>query len=162
MPGLSAGHFSIANEPDGRQHTLMKNASDATIRTILTSTRTIALVGFSANPARPSHDVARFLVAKGYRVIPVNPGLAGQIFEGELIRAKLADCPTDVELVDIFRRSDQVGPVVDEAIAHLPNLRAIWMQIGVHDPAAAEGANANGLRVVWDKCPKIEIPRLLG
>ncbi|MCL1630186.1 CoA-binding protein [Roseibaca sp. V10] len=139
----------------------MQNASDATIHTILTVTRNIALVGFSANPARPSHDVARFLVANGYRVIPVNPGLAGQMFEGEPIRAKLSDCPADVELVDIFRRSDQVGPVVDEAIAHLPNLRAIWMQIGVHDPAAAERADAHGLSVVWNKCPKIEIPRLL-
>ena len=86
VPGLSAGHFSIANEKDRHQHTLMQNASDATIHTILTVTRTIALVGFSANPARPSHDVARFLVANGYRVIPVNPGLAGQIFEGEPIR----------------------------------------------------------------------------
>lgn len=140
----------------------MENASDDTIRTILTETKVIALVGFSANPARPSHYVARFLVGRGYRVIPVNPGLAGQIFEGEAIRASLKDCPPEVEMVDIFRRSDLVGPVVDAAIAYLPNLRTIWMQIGVHHPAAADRACAQGLRVVWDKCPKVELPRLLG
>lgn len=140
----------------------MQNATDTAIHTILTNTRVIALVGFSANPARPSHGVARFLVAKGYRVIPVNPGLAGQVFEGEPIRANLAECPPDVDMVDIFRRSDQVGPVVNNAIAHLPNLRTIWMQIGVHDPAAAAKADARGLRVVWNKCPKIEWPRLFG
>jgi len=141
---------------------LVENASDTEIRTILTDTRVIALVGFSATPARPSHSVARYLVAKGYRVIPVNPGLAGQVFEGEMIRASLADCPPEVEMVDIFRRSEHVGAVVDDAITHLPNLRIIWMQIGVHDPLAASKAQAHGLQVVWDKCPKIELPRLLG
>lgn len=132
------------------------------LRAILTDTRVIALVGFSANPARPSHDVAQYLVAKGYRVIPVNPGLAGQMFEGETIRASLDDCPPEVDMVDIFRRSEEVGAVVDDAIAHLPNLRTIWMQIGVFDPDAAKRASAQGLHVVWNKCPKIELPRLLG
>lgn len=140
----------------------MHNASDALLSTILNDTRVIAVVGFSANPARPSHDVARYLVTKGYRVIPVNPGLVGQVFEGELIRASLAECPPDVDMVDIFRRSEEVGAVVDEAIAQLPNLRTIWMQIGLYDPGAAARARALGLRVVWNKCPKIEFPRLLG
>ncbi|CUX79426.1 MAG: putative CoA-binding protein [Roseibaca calidilacus] len=139
----------------------MQNASAATIRAILTDTKTIALVGFSANKARPSHDVARFLVSKGYRVIPVNPGLAGQVFEGESIRATLADCPTEVDMVDIFRRSEHVGQVVDAALAHLPNLRTVWMQLGVQDPVAEAKAQDRGLRVVWDRCPKIEWQRLL-
>lgn len=140
----------------------MQNASDATIRDILLDTRVIALVGFSANPARPSNAVARFLVAKGYRVIPINPGLAGQVFEGEVIRANLADCPPDVEMVDIFRRSEEVGALVTGAITHLPDLRTIWMQIGVQDMPSAKRADAHGLRVVWNKCPKIEHGRLLG
>jgi len=139
----------------------MQNASAATIRAILTDTKTIALVGFSANKARPSHDVARFLVSKGYRVIPVNPGLAGQVFEVESIRATLADCPTEVDMVDIFRRSEHVGQVVDAALAHLPNLRTVWMQLGVQDPVAEAKAQDRGLRVVWDRCPKIEWQRLL-
>jgi predicted CoA-binding protein len=161
MPGPSAGHFSTALAQNQGQHHRMHNASDATIRSILTDTQAIALVGFSANPARASHTVARFLVAQGYRVIPVNPGLAGQVFEGEPIRASLADCPPEIDMVDIFRRSEEVRPVVDAALAHLPNLRTIWMQIGVHDPTAAEQASAQGLRVVWNKCPKIEHRRLM-
>jgi uncharacterized protein len=140
----------------------MQNASDTTLRAILTDTRVIALVGFSANPERPSHNVAHYLVARGYRVIPVNPGLEGQMFKGEMIRASLADCPLEVDMVDIFRRSEEVGAVVDDAIAHLPNLRTIWMQIGVFDPDAAKCASALGFHVVWNKCPKIELPRLLG
>lgn len=140
----------------------MQPATDSTLRTILADTSVIALVGFSADRARPSHDVARFLLAKGYRVIPVNPALAGQLFEGETIRASLSDCPPDVDMVDIFRRSDKVGPVVDLALTDLPRLRTIWMQLGVHDPAAIARANAHGVRVVWDRCPKIEISRLMG
>lgn len=138
----------------------MYNASDETIRTILTDTRVIALVGFSAKPARPSHGVARFLVENGYRVIPVNPGLAGQVFEGETVRASLSECPGDVDMVDIFRRSDQVCAVVDDAIAYLPKLRTVWMQIGVVNETAARTARAHDLRVVWDRCPRIEMPRL--
>ncbi|MCC1481766.1 CoA-binding protein [Roseibaca sp. Y0-43] len=140
----------------------MQPASDTTLCNVLTDTRVIALVGFSANPARPSHGVARFLVRKGYRVIPVNPGLAGQLFEGETIRASLADCPPDVDLVDIFRRSEEVGGVVDDALAYLPNLRTIWMQLGVFDRDAAARAASRGVTVIWDKCPAIEHPRLLG
>lgn len=139
----------------------MQNATDATIRQVLTNTHVIALVGFSANPARPSHDVARYLVAKGYRVIPVNPGLAGQSFAGEIIRPSLAKCPPEVDMVDIFRRSEEVGSVVTDAITHLPRLRTIWMQIGVQDAQAAAMAQAQGLCVVWDRCPKIEWPRLM-
>lgn len=140
----------------------MQQASDTLLRTVLSETRTIALVGFSANSRRPSHEVARYLLTKGYRVIPVNPGLAGQVFAGEAIRASLADCPAEVEMVDIFRRSEDAGAVVEEALNHLPQLRTVWMQIGVFDPAAIELARMRGLTVVWNKCPKIEIPRLFG
>lgn len=163
VPGLfQTGHFSVAPHPERRQLDPMKNATDAIIRTIMSETRVIALIGFSANQTRPSHNVAQFLVAHGYRVIPVNPFLKGQVFEGEVIRGSLADCPVEVEMVDIFRRSDEVGPLVTDAITHLPNLRTIWMQIGVHDPIAAKRALGHGLRVVWDKCPKIEHRRLSG
>jgi predicted CoA-binding protein len=140
----------------------MANATDDDIRNILTGTQVIALVGFSANPARPSHGVAHFLAAKGYRVIPVNPGLAGQVFLGETVRASLADCPDDVDMVDIFRRSEEVADLVTTAIRHLPNLRTIWMQLGVHDAGAVAEAKTHGLSVVWDRCPKIEHPRLIG
>lgn len=158
VPGL----FWLAPIPRFGKPVGMANATDDEICSILTDTRVIALVGFSANTVRPSHGVAQFLVAKGYRVIPVNPGLAGQVFEGEQIRASLADCPPEVDLVDIFRRSEQVAEVVASAITHLPNLRTIWMQLGVHDPAAVDAAQTKGLRVVWNKCPKIEYARLLG
>lgn len=139
----------------------MQSVSDSTIKAILADTKVIALVGFSANPKRPSHVVSRYLLSQGYRVIPVNPGLVGQDFESETIRAQLADCPPEVDMVDIFRRSDQAASVVDDALTHLPRLRTIWMQIGVFDQHAITKARAKGLRVVWDRCPKIEYQRLL-
>jgi predicted CoA-binding protein len=138
---------------------------DALIRAILDRTRSIAVVGISANPARPSHQVARFLQGAGYRIVPVNPGLAGQRILGETVHARLSEVPADagpIDLVDIFRRSDQAGVVVDEALVSLREhrLRTIWMQIGVVDHAAAERARAAGLDVVMDRCPKIEHARL--
>jgi predicted CoA-binding protein len=134
--------------------------TDDDLRAVLTRARVIALVGFSANPARPSHQVARYLVDHGYRVIPVNPGLAGQVFLGETVQANLADIADDVDLVDIFRQSDAVPALVTEALARWPDLQTIWMQIGVTHDAAAEMALARGVAVVQDRCPKIEIPRL--
>jgi len=137
---------------------------DVSLRTILDRTRVIACVGVSPNPVRPSHYVARYLTLKGYRVIPVNPGHAGARLFGETVVARLSDIPTDanVDLVDIFRRSDHVPPIVDEALDTLPDLRTIWMQIGVeHDDAAAK-ARASGIDVVQNRCPKIEYQRLHG
>lgn len=133
---------------------------DMTIRRVLTETRTIALVGWSPKPDRPSHRVAAFLKARGYRVIPVNPGQAGQVALGETVRASLAEIGEPVDMVDIFRRSEEAGAVVDEALAVLPGLKAVWMQLGVVDAAAAARAEAAGVTAVMDRCPAIEIPRL--
>lgn len=134
--------------------------SDDDLRRILTETRVIALVGASANPDRPSHRVGWYLARRGYRVIPVNPGLAGQSLFGETVVARLADLPGGVDMVDIFRRSEEVGPVVADALASLPGLRTVWMQLGVVNEAAADAARAKGVEVVMDRCPAIEIPRL--
>lgn len=144
----------------------MTDPDDARISEILTRTRTIAVVGLSDRPDRPSNEVARYLQAAGYRVVPVNPGLSGQIVLGEEVFARLADLPESlgpIHMVDIFRRSDQAGAVVDEAISALRSrgLETIWMQIGVVDPIAADRARAAGLRVVMDRCPKLEHMRLI-
>ncbi|WP_435258189.1 CoA-binding protein [Thioclava sp. FR2] len=130
------------------------------IARILTEVRVIALVGWSPKPDRPSHGVARYLAQRGYRVIPVNPGQAGQIALGEDIKASLSDIVGHVDMVDIFRRSEEVGTVVDEALERFPELKCIWMQLGVEDAAAAARAEARGVEVVMNRCPAIEIPRL--
>ena len=134
--------------------------TDEDIRRLLTETRTIAVVGWSPKPERPSHRVAAFLKAKGFRVIPVNPGQAGEVALGEVVRASLAEIGGGVDMVDIFRRSEEAGAVVDEALAVLPGLKAVWMQLGVVDEAAAARAEARGVAVVMDRCPAIEMPRL--
>ncbi len=131
--------------------------TDVEIREILTSVKTIALVGWSPKADRPSHRVAAFLAARGYRVIPVNPGQAGQEALGEVVRASLAEVGP-VDMVEIFRRSEEAGGVVDAAIA--AGAKVVWMQLGVMDEAAAARARAAGLKVVMDRCPAIEIPRL--
>ncbi|QDY68684.1 CoA-binding protein [Qingshengfaniella alkalisoli] len=138
--------------------------TDRQIETILRRTKVIALVGASAKPERPSHYVGEFLRSKGYRVIGINPGLAGQELYGEIVYASLSDIPASipVDMVDIFRRSEQVGPVVDEALEVLPGLHTIWMQIGVTNEEAAERAQAKGIDVVQNRCPKAEYPRLIG
>jgi hypothetical protein len=133
---------------------------DQRIAGILTAVRTIALVGWSPNPDRPSHHVAAFLAARGYRVIPVNPGQAGKTVLGETVRASLAEIGGHVDMVDIFRRQEDIGGIVDEALAVFPELRCIWMQLGLRDEAAAARAGARGVEVVMDRCPAIEIPRL--
>lgn len=138
----------------------MNDVSDDLVRDILTRSRVVAVVGASPNPARASHGVALALAARGMRVIPVNPGHAGATLFGETVRASLADCPPDVDMVDIFRRSDEVPPVVAAALAHLPALRTIWMQLGVEHPAAAAQARAQGIDVVQNRCPLIEYRRL--
>ncbi|MCO4846571.1 MAG: CoA-binding protein [Yoonia sp.] len=136
--------------------------SDENLREILRRTKTVALVGISANPVRPSYFVARYLKLKGMRVIGVNPGLAGQSLFGETVHADLTSIPEDVDMVDIFRRSDAVGPIVDEALARWPRLQTVWMQIGVINQPAAEVAKARGVDVVQNRCPKIEYQRLFG
>ena len=132
--------------------------SDEIIARVLRETRTIALIGASKNPMRPSHEVMAYLQGRGYRVIPVNPGLAGQILLGETVRAGLSEIEEPVDMVDIFRRSEAVPPVVDDAIAK--GARTVWMQLGVRHDAAAAKAEAAGLTVVMERCPAIEIPRL--
>ena len=135
-------------------------SEDARIARILTECRSIALVGWSPNPGRPSHQVARFLAAKGYRVIPVNPGQAGKVAYGEVVRATLDEIEGHVDMIDIFRRSEEVGAVVDAALERFPGLKAIWMQLGVEDADAANRAALRGVEVVMNRCPAIEIPRL--
>jgi predicted CoA-binding protein len=130
---------------------------DATIRHVLTTTKRIALVGASANPDRPSHEVLGFLVARGYAVTPVNPGLAGQKLYDRTVVAGL-DQATPLEMVDLFRASDQVLAPVREAMRL--GARVIWMQLGVINQEAAALARAAGLIVVMDRCPVIEIARL--
>lgn len=134
--------------------------SDDSIRTILQDARTIAVVGASANTARPSHSVARFLQAKGHRIVPVNPGLAGQTLLGEPVYATLDDIPFDVDMIDIFRQPDAVPGIVDMALARFPALKSIWMQLDIVVPDAAAKAEARGVAVVMDRCPAIEYHRL--
>ncbi len=134
--------------------------SDAKLRDILSSVRTIALVGASANWNRPSYFVMKYLQGKGYRVIPVNPGLAGQDLLGERVYASLRDIPEKIDMVEVFRASNAVGPIADDAIAI--GARVLWMQLGVRNDEAAAKAEAAGLEVVMDRCPKIEFGRLGG
>jgi predicted CoA-binding protein len=133
---------------------------DSVIPDILSSTRVIALVGWSPNALRPSHRVAQFLHAHGYQVIPVNPGHEGLRVLDTTVRASLAQIDEPVDMVDVFRRSELVLPVVEEALAQLPGLRTIWMQLGVENAKAAALAESRGLTVIQNRCPAIEIPRL--
>ncbi len=130
------------------------------LRSILREVRTIAMVGASPNWNRPSYFVMKYLQSKGYRVIPVNPQAAGQEILGEKVYADLSDVPEPIDMVDIFRRSEAVGPIVEAAIAK--GAKVVWMQIGVRNDAAAARAEAAGLRVVMNRCPKIEYSRLNG
>ncbi|SPF78295.1 CoA-binding protein [Pseudoprimorskyibacter insulae] len=136
--------------------------SDDHLKTILTRTKTVAVVGVSLNPVRPSYYVARYLGLKGYKVIPVNPGHAGKLLFGQTVRASLSDIDTPVDMVDIFRRSEAVPPIVEEALEVFPNLKTIWMQIGVEHAEAAAKAEARGVDVIMNRCPKIEYQRLFG
>ncbi len=136
----------------------MPITTDAEIRDLLTSARTIAMVGASDRPDRASHEVMAVLQGHGYRVLPVNPQITGQHVLGEYVWDNLGQIGVPIDIVDIFRRSDAAGPIVDEAIAI--GAKAIWMQLGVINPEAAARAEAAGLTVVMDHCPKIELRRL--
>lgn len=131
---------------------------DAWIAGILTSVRTIAVVGASANPDRASHHVLEFLVRKGFDVVAINPGLAGKEISGRPVYATLADVPHRIDMVDVFRNSEAAAASVDEAIA--VGAAVVWLQLGVRNDAAAARAEAAGLKVVMNRCPAIEMPRL--
>ncbi len=133
---------------------------DDDLRDIRAAVRTVALVGASPNPARASNRVMRFLIGQGCRVIPVNPMAAGRKIHGEPCRAGLHEVAEPVDMVDIFRRSEAAGETVNAALTLSPLPRVIWMQLGVRDEAAAARAEAAGVKVVMDRCPAIEWPRL--
>ncbi|HEY3917677.1 MAG TPA: CoA-binding protein [Stellaceae bacterium] len=132
--------------------------SDDYLRGLFVRVKTIAMVGASPRADRPSNHVMAFLQSKGFRVIPVNPQAAGETIHGEKVVASLGDIAEPIDMVDIFRRSDQVAPVADEAIAK--HAKIVWMQLGVRDDKAAAKAEAAGLEVVMNRCPAIEMPRL--
>ena len=137
----------------------MPLTTDAEIAALLRDTRTIALVGASNRPDRASYGVMEFLLAKGYHVIPVNPVLAGETIHGESVAAALSEIAEPIDMVDIFRNSEAASAAIDEAIA--VEAKSVWMQLGVVNKTAATRAEAAGLKVVMDRCPKIEIGRLV-
>ena len=131
---------------------------DEYLKQILTQTHTIALVGASPKPHRDSHRIMAYLQARGYKVIPVNPRISGEVLLGEHVYSKLEDIPGPVDMVDIFRNSQAAGDICEEAIRI--KAKSVWMQLGVINGAGARRASEYGLQVVMDRCPKIEIPRL--
>jgi predicted CoA-binding protein len=133
---------------------------DAYIRGILNTVKTIAMVGVSANVSRPSYFAFKYLLERGYRMIPVNPGLAGGELLGHKAYGRLIDIPEPVDMVDIFRASQYVVAIVEEAVKMQPRPRVVWMQLGIRNDEAARLAEANGLKVVMNRCPKIEYGRL--
>ena len=133
---------------------------DGYIRGILNTVKTIAMVGVSANVSRPSYFAFKYLLERRYRMIPVNPGLAGQELLGQKAYAKLTDIPEPVDMVDIFRASQYVLPIVQEVLSLKPRPQVIWMQLGIRNDEAAALAEANGMKVVMNRCPKIEYGRL--
>ncbi|MCB1477456.1 MAG: CoA-binding protein [Tepidamorphaceae bacterium] len=135
---------------------------DAYVRGILDDVKTIAMVGASANSIRPSYFVLKYLLDKGYKVFPINPGHAGKDILGQTVYASLADVPEPIDMVDIFRNSEAAGAVVDEALTLDPLPKVIWMQLTVRNDAAAGKAEAAGVRMIMNRCPKIEYGRLSG
>ena len=131
---------------------------DEDIAELLRNARTIAMIGASDRPDRPSYGVMKFLQDWGYRVLPVNPQITGEHVLGEFVWRELAQIGVPIDIVDVFRRSDKAGEAVDQAI--FAGAKAVWMQLGVINEEAAAKAEAAGLKVVMDRCPKIEIPRL--
>src|ERR1700739_1248281 len=134
--------------------------TDSYLRGILNTVKTIAMVGLSPKTNRPSYFAFKYLLERGYRMIPVNPGQAGKDILGQRVYAKLSDIPEPIDMVDIFRASSYAPAIVQEALALEPRPQVIWMQLGVRHDAAAALAEAHGIRVVMDRCPKIEYGRL--
>jgi predicted CoA-binding protein len=132
------------------------------IRGILRDVKTIALVGASANTVRPSYLVMKYLIDEGYTVVPINPGLAGQELLGQSVYARLEDVPVSIDMVDIFRNSEAAAEITDEALALPQQPKVIWMQLSVRNDAAAAKAEAAGLQVVMNRCPKMEYGKLSG
>jgi predicted CoA-binding protein len=133
---------------------------DSYIRGILNTVKTVAMVGFSPNTSRPSYFVFKYLLDRGYRVIPINPGHVGKEIAGQTVYASLADVPEPLDMVDIFRGSEHALPIVEEALALDPKPQVIWMQLTVRNDEAAARAEAAGIKVVMNRCPKIEYGRL--
>jgi uncharacterized protein len=133
---------------------------DSYIRGILNTVKTIAMVGASEKDNRPSYFAFKYLLERGYRMIPVNPGHAGETMLGQKIYARLSDIPEPIDMVDIFRASKHALPIVEEALSLKPRPQVIWMQLGVRNNEAAALAEANGMKVVMNRCPKIEYGRL--
>ena len=136
------------------------NYPDSYIRGILNTVKTIAMVGVSANTSRPSYFAFKYLLERGYRMIPINPGLAGQELLGRSVYDKLAEVPEPIDMVDIFRAARYAPAIVEEALALSPRPQVIWMQLGIRNDAAAALAEQSGLKVVMNRCPKIEYGRL--
>jgi predicted CoA-binding protein len=136
--------------------------ADDTIRRILKSVHTIAIVGASNNNARPSYFVLKYLQSRGYRILAINPGLAGKDILGAPVYAHLTDVAESIDMVEIFRNSTAADGIVDEALELHPLPKVIWMQLGVRNDAAAARAEAQGLEVIMNRCPKIEYGRLSG
>jgi predicted CoA-binding protein len=136
--------------------------ADSLIRDVLKTVKRIALVGASANEARPSWIVTKYMLDRGYEVVPVNPGLAGQTLLGRTVYGSLKDIPGPVDMVEIFRNSEAAGPITDEALSLDPLPKVIWMQLSVRNDEAAARAEAKGLTVIMNRCPKIEYGRLSG
>lgn len=141
---------------------MTESPTDDLLRDVLRRSRVFACIGVSPNPVRPSHYVGRYLGLKGYRVIPINPGQAGNSLWGIEVKASLSDVTEPVDVVDIFRRPEAVPGIVDEALEMDPLPKVIWMQIGVSHPEAAAKAEAAGMTVIQNRCPKIEYQRLFG
>lgn len=159
-----AGETSAATPSIFRDFRFVNHDSydDALIRRILREVKTIALVGASANEARPSWIVTKYLLDRGYEVIPVNPGLAGQTLLGKTVYGSLKAIPGPIDMVEIFRNSEAAGPITDEALSLDPLPKVIWMQLSVRNDEAAAMAEAKGLTVIMNRCPKIEYGRLSG
>lgn len=159
---LSLTEVSADNDCIGMRSTGMNHDAyeDDHIARILSETKTIALVGASPNPARPSYRVMEFLLSAGYRVFPINPGHEGKEILGQHVFAKLADIPVPIDMVDVFRAAENLPSLVEEVILLTPRPKVVWGQLGVrHDDAAAK-AEAYGIDVIMDRCPAIEHPRL--
>ena len=149
--------FTLRQPGSAMEHT---DYPDSYIRGILNTVKTIAMVGISPKDVRPSYFVFKYLLERGYRMIPVNPGQAGGEILGRKVYARLADIPEPVDMVDVFRAPQFVTAVVEEALALVPRPQVIWMQLGIRNEEATRLAEANGLKVVMDRCPKIEYGRL--